>query len=268
MYVATHLGALSSGPAERDRFGFDFLRAGLRRGDGCLCLIDDLEHARARAPRGRSHLDVHRARDVCVRDGRFSASRMTEFLVDRAGRSADDGLPRLRVTVEMDWLGQNPQTLNELLLYEASLEHLVTQVPALVMCLYDLHRCGVGMLARVLTRHRTVFVDGSMLVNPHFRAGAGQGAAILTDEAQGSPGGARRRRRHQTTAADRWRSLTGAELQIVAHVAAGLTNREVALLLVVSRHTVDAHLKHIFVKLGIHTRVELTVLALRHTDVD
>jgi DNA-binding CsgD family transcriptional regulator len=51
-------------------------------------------------------------------------------------------------------------------------------------------------------------------------------------------------------------------------VVAGRTNREVATLLVVSRHTVDAHLKHIFIKLGIHTRVELTVLALRHADED
>jgi DNA-binding CsgD family transcriptional regulator len=33
----------------------------------------------------------------------------------------------------------------------------------------------------------------------------------------------------------------------------------------VSRHTVDAHLKHIYVKLDIHKRVELTVLALRHS---
>jgi DNA-binding CsgD family transcriptional regulator len=47
-------------------------------------------------------------------------------------------------------------------------------------------------------------------------------------------------------------------------VVAGLTNREIATLLVVSRHTVDAHLKHIYIKLGIHTRVELTVLALDH----
>jgi len=29
-------------------------------------------------------------------------------------------------------------------------------------------------------------------------------------------------------------------------------------------HTVDAHLKHIYTKLDIHSRVELTVLALQH----
>lgn len=267
MSAATHLGALSSAPAERDRFSFDFLQEGLRQGDGSLCLIDDLEHARALAPGGRPHLDIHPARDVCVRAGRFSANRMTEFLVDRAVRSADEGFPRLRVIVEMDWLGQQPHGLDDLLLYEASLEQVVCQVPALVLCLYDLHMFDVEMLARVLTRHQTVFVDGLMLVNPNYRAGGDQGATNLAAEAQGSPAGAQSRA-DQTTAGDPWHSLTGAELRIVAHVVAGLTNREVALLLVVSRHTVDAHLKHIFVKLGIHTRVELTLLALRHADKD
>ncbi len=31
-----------------------------------------------------------------------------------------------------------------------------------------------------------------------------------------------------------------------------------------SRHTVDVHLKHVYLKLDIHSRVELTVLALQH----
>ncbi len=170
--------------------------------------------------------------------------------------------------VEMDWLVGRGRALNDLLLYESAVEHVVSQVPAVVLCVYDLHSFTVDMLAAVLTMHQTVFVNGSMLLNPHYRAGGGQGAPILTDEAQGSPAGAKRRQRHQTTADDPWFSLTDSELRIVDHVVAGLTNREVALLLVVSRHTVDAHLKHIFNKLGIHTRVELTVLALQHVDED
>jgi len=61
-----------------------------------------------------------------------------------------------------------------------------------------------------------------------------------------------------------WASLTDAELRVIAHVSQGTTNRRVAEELYVSRHTVDAHLKHIYLKLDVHSRVELTVLALQH----
>ncbi|WP_254185654.1 response regulator transcription factor [Nocardioides panacis] len=43
-----------------------------------------------------------------------------------------------------------------------------------------------------------------------------------------------------------------------------MINKDIAQRLFVSPHTVDAHLKHIYTKLGIHSRVELTVLAIRH----
>ena len=39
----THICALYSGPAERDSVLFPFLREGIRKGDTCLCLIDDAE---------------------------------------------------------------------------------------------------------------------------------------------------------------------------------------------------------------------------------
>jgi DNA-binding CsgD family transcriptional regulator len=47
-------------------------------------------------------------------------------------------------------------------------------------------------------------------------------------------------------------------------VAGGLTNRNIAEYLNLSPHTVDAHLKHSYTKLNIHSRVELAVLALEH----
>ncbi|WP_158845605.1 helix-turn-helix transcriptional regulator [Saccharothrix deserti] len=61
-----------------------------------------------------------------------------------------------------------------------------------------------------------------------------------------------------------WSSLTQSELRVVRLVAQGLTNREVALKLFLSPHTVDSHLRHSFVKLGITSRVELTRLVLVH----
>jgi predicted ATPase/DNA-binding CsgD family transcriptional regulator len=52
--------------------------------------------------------------------------------------------------------------------------------------------------------------------------------------------------------------LTGREVQIAALVANGMSNREIAEHMVISKRTVDAHVEHIFSKLGISSRVQLT----------
>ena len=53
--------------------------------------------------------------------------------------------------------------------------------------------------------------------------------------------------------------LTAREHEIAVHVASGLSNREIAARLFISKRTVDAHVEHIFGKLGISSRVQLTV---------
>ena len=63
---------------------------------------------------------------------------------------------------------------------------------------------------------------------------------------------------------DPWLSLTGAEVRVAELAASGMTNRAMAEELIVSPHTVDAHLKHMYTKLDIHSRVELAVLAMQH----
>jgi DNA-binding CsgD family transcriptional regulator len=58
-----------------------------------------------------------------------------------------------------------------------------------------------------------------------------------------------------------WAALTTSELTVARLVAEGLTNREVAERLFVSPHTVNSHLRHVFLKLGITSRVELARVA-------
>jgi DNA-binding CsgD family transcriptional regulator len=57
--------------------------------------------------------------------------------------------------------------------------------------------------------------------------------------------------------------LTAAERGVALRVADGLTNRQVAGVLFLSRHTVDSHLRKIFTKLELRGRVELANLVMR-----
>lgn len=61
-----------------------------------------------------------------------------------------------------------------------------------------------------------------------------------------------------------WGSLTDAERAVIQLVAEGLTNRGVAERLYLSPHTVSTHLKRIYMKLCVHSRVEATRVALAH----
>jgi predicted ATPase/DNA-binding CsgD family transcriptional regulator len=97
-----------------------------------------------------------------------------------------------------------------------------------------------------------------------------QGAALGTDEAVryalepvgraeparragGAPG--------RPGPASQWDQLTARERQVAALVAQGLTNREIAARLVVSKRTIDAHVEHILAKLGFSSRVQVAAMA-------
>ena len=61
-----------------------------------------------------------------------------------------------------------------------------------------------------------------------------------------------------------WDSLTPAELRVAEAVGAGLTNAQTARRLFVSPYTVDYHLRQIFLKLGISSRVQLAAVLTQH----
>jgi DNA-binding CsgD family transcriptional regulator len=61
-----------------------------------------------------------------------------------------------------------------------------------------------------------------------------------------------------------WQAMTDSELAVARLVAQGATNREVAEQLFVSPHTVNSHLRQIFAKLDVNSRVALARLADDH----
>jgi DNA-binding CsgD family transcriptional regulator len=72
----------------------------------------------------------------------------------------------------------------------------------------------------------------------------------------------------RSTATTGWDSLSESELRVVPLVAEGLTNRAIAERLFLSVHTVNTHLRHVFAKLGINSRVELTRFLMERGTTD
>ncbi|MGV9775765.1 AAA family ATPase [Streptosporangium sp. NPDC003464] len=62
-----------------------------------------------------------------------------------------------------------------------------------------------------------------------------------------------------------WSSLTGTERAVCDLVAQGVTNRQAAEQMFISEHTVAFHLRQVFRKLGIRSRVELARLAVQES---
>jgi DNA-binding CsgD family transcriptional regulator len=71
-----------------------------------------------------------------------------------------------------------------------------------------------------------------------------------------------RRNLQPARSAEGWAGLTDSELAVVRLVAAGQTNRQIAAQLFLSPNTISSHLRRVFTKLGISSRVELVRLFL------
>jgi len=91
------------------------------------------------------------------------------------------------------------------------------------------------------------------------RIGASRDAARLRSRLREL--GVRRRVTKTEKPTKGWVAMTKSELAVAELVAHGLTNREVAEQLFVSPHTVNTHLRRVFAKLQVNSRVDLTRLA-------
>ncbi len=93
-----------------------------------------------------------------------------------------------------------------------------------------------------------------------FEAAWAEGATLSTAEAIAY---AQRGRGERKRPSSGWDSLTPAELEVVRLVCEGLPNKDVATRLFVSPRTVQAHLTHVYKKLGITSRIQLVSEAAR-----
>jgi HD-GYP domain-containing protein (c-di-GMP phosphodiesterase class II) len=98
--------------------------------------------------------------------------------------------------------------------------------------------------------------DAERTMREEVRAGRLDGEAV---QAVLKAAGHRPRRR-----ADLPSGLTAREAEVLVRLGQGLSNPQIAAELQVSRKTVSSHLEHIYAKLGVKTRTEAALFAMRH----
>jgi DNA-binding CsgD family transcriptional regulator len=113
---------------------------------------------------------------------------------------------------------------------------------------------AMGRAARRLKKWRTARSS----LEDAVRAFEKIGAAGWADQARSELARVGPRRRQPTGG-----GLTPAEGHVIRLAADGLSNKEIAQSLHVTVSTVEAHLKHVYAKLGVHTRAKATAEAAR-----
>lgn len=74
--------------------------------------------------------------------------------------------------------------------------------------------------------------------------------------------------RHQEFLAPRKPTLTGREIEVLGHVAEGMTSKQIGRVLFISENTVKNHIRNILDKLGLHSRNEAVLYAIRENLIE
>jgi MEDS: MEthanogen/methylotroph, DcmR Sensory domain len=172
-----HLCGLYAGGAERDALIVPFLRAGLRAGKKCICVVDGTEPADLLATLGDevaasgqaigNQLDVIRASDIYLRAGAFSAAEVIASWKAAMSEVMYDNRFDLVLAVESWSLRDVVPDRSELLVLESEMNRFLPLFPQVIVCLYDLERFGGGIVVDLLKTHSRVLVGGTVVENPY-----------------------------------------------------------------------------------------------------
>ena len=177
--AGSHICVFYSDSATRDEVVMPFLAQGLRTGEKCISVLASLDPKEVLARLGHhvdpdlsvtsGQLELATPADAYLRAGKFAPDDMFSFWKEAAtaAEAADYGIARA--------VGEMPRELDgdgrrQFIRYEARLTGFIADLPALILCLYDLRLSGAEVLMDVLRTHPMVVVDGMLHDNPYYVA--------------------------------------------------------------------------------------------------
>jgi hypothetical protein len=175
-----HVCTLFSSREEQINAAIDYIRGGLARGERCLYVCGeqtpdqfrvDLRNAgiNTDAEEKRGALVLITKREGHLKGGSFNASRMIEMLRGAVADALKAGFAGLCAAGDMTWLLDDAPGSQEIVEYEALLNHFYSSNRALGLCQYNRSRLPAKMLDTCLATHRHIRVEGPMILeNPFY----------------------------------------------------------------------------------------------------
>jgi hypothetical protein len=177
--VGDHICGFYRKPSERDDILIPFLVEGLKAGDKCTCVVDSCtpddvlasmsEYIEVDPYVSVRQLEVLDSYGTYLADGGFLPERMLRFWEAKARHSPlseDTGLARN--IGDMSWAHRNEDAVAELIGYESELNRIMSNLPQVNLCLYDLTRCSGDLIMDVLKTHPKALLGGMVLDNPYY----------------------------------------------------------------------------------------------------
>lgn len=177
--AGTHICAFYSGPAGRDELVMPFLAEGIIAGHKCICILESLGPAEVLTRLGREvdlgrsvqtgQLELATPADAYLRTGTFSIDDMLSYWEQAVAEARGaEGTGLLRAAGEMPSALDHPDGRLEFSRYEARITTFAADLPAVLVCLYDLQRFGAEVLVDSLRTHPMVVMDGGVHDNPYY----------------------------------------------------------------------------------------------------
>jgi ATP/maltotriose-dependent transcriptional regulator MalT len=261
----------------------------LRRGDlaSAARLLEDVRAVPP--PVGVLGWASHMWAEIHLREAQVGASRALELLSGCLSDHVATNCLLLEDTAGAAWWVRSALAVGD----RDTAERIVADVAAIArsnpelptLTAADAHARGIlerrpDLLRDAIARHRSPWARASAMEDLAMTLSLNDRAASLMEIDRslaiysqiGSVRDASRVRRRRRQKSERpvsgWASLTSPEQRVALVVAEGLTNAQVGTRLFLSRHTVDFHLRQVFRKLGITSRVELVRLVITEARAD
>ena len=115
-----------------------------------------------------NRLKIVSSNDTYLHNGSFAADRMYALLERMLSEAHASGFRAVRVSGEMKWALRNLPGTDQLMEYEARINHLTDRYDCTVMCVYDIAKISGRAVLDVLATHPQVLMGDTIYENPYY----------------------------------------------------------------------------------------------------